>query len=265
MSIVRPSRYELAAYGRYLFGVPSTGVRALIFGQGRTGTTLLEQLLCSSGHFTPNGEVLRDRPHVLFRNALLEGLARKHPHENFICHVMPWHLGWDRRNAGASPIYLRQAGAPVADLRRFLTTLSSRGWRIIHLSRQNKLRHCLSHQVARERGGFHKFDDQPEEFRIVVDRDEFSARLAGRIECDRRERAALASIPHLELHYETDLESPHVHQDTINRVLDHLGLERRPVETKLRKINNRPIAEIVGNYDQFAAWACELGAAEWLD
>jgi hypothetical protein len=253
--IVRPFRYELAAYCRHLFGPRSTAVRALIFAQGRSGTTLLENLLCSSGHFTRNGEVLRgERLHILFPNAFLEGLARKRPHDNFICHVKPGHIDQDRQDVSARPI----------DLRRFLETLSSRGWRIIHLYREDKLRQYLSAEMGKARGSFHKFDDQPEEYRIIANRDQFAAGLAALIECDRRERAALASIPHVEVQYETDLESSGAHQVTVDRVLDYLGLERRPVATRLRKINYRPIAEIVENYDAFAAWSHELGAGAWL-
>jgi hypothetical protein len=118
--------------------------------------------------------------------------------------------------------------------------------------------------MGKARGSFHKFDDQPEEYRIIANRDQFAAGLAALIECDRRERAALASIPHVEVQYETDLESSGAHQVTVDRVLDYLGLERRPVATRLRKINYRPIAEIVENYDAFAAWSHELGAGAWL-
>ncbi len=256
MRTVRTFRYELAAYGRHLFGARSTAVRALIFAQGRSGTTLFENLLCSSGHFTRNGEVLRgERLHITFPNAFLEGLARKRPHHNFICHVKPGHLDQDRQDVGARPV----------DSRRFLETLSSRGWRIIHLYREDKLRQYLSAEVGKVRGSFHKFDDQPEEDRIIVNRDQFAAGLAALIACDRRERAALASVPHVEVQYETDLESSGAHQATIDRVLDYLGLERRPVATRLRKINYRPIAEIVENYDAFAAWSHELGAGAWLN
>jgi hypothetical protein len=48
-------------------------------------------------------------------------------------------------------------------------------------------------------------------------------------------------------------------------ILDSLSLERRPVRTSLQKVNQRRLRDIVENYDEFAAWASELGYAEALD
>jgi LPS sulfotransferase NodH len=239
-----------------LLGPRSKAVRALIFAQGRSGTTLLENLLCSSGHFTRNGEVLKPSQHkVYFPRAYVEGLARKNPQANYVCHVKPYHLDKDRQEYGLRPVAMEP----------FVNALSRSGWQIIHLTRENKLRQYLSIAVARARGAYEKFDDSPENQRITADREEFTREVTFRIESDRRERAALAHLPHIELEYGRDLEQAETHQATVDRVLDYLGLERRPIATTLRKINTRSIASIVENVDELANWARELGVERWLD
>lgn len=256
LALIRPSRSELSAYRRHFLGPRSSAVRALIFAQGRTGTTLLENLLCSSGHFSRNGEVLKPRTHrIAFPRPYLEGLARERPNDNYICHVKPYHLDLHREKFGLRPV----------DTDRFLTSLSASGWKIIHLTRENKLRQFLSLEVAKARGAYEKFDDRPEDQRIVVNREDFAREISFRIECERRQRESLAGMPHIEMEYERDLEDSEAHQATADRLFDYLGLERRPVATTLRKINARPIASIVENADELADWARELGVERWLD
>ena len=50
---------ELRAYSADIFKKCSPEKRrVVIFAQGRTGSTLLEDILCSSGYFSANGELL---------------------------------------------------------------------------------------------------------------------------------------------------------------------------------------------------------------
>ena len=228
----------------------------MIFAQGRTGSTLLEDLLCSTGHFAKHGEILGEgASQVRFPAAFLKGSARRRPHVNFICRVKPSHLGSDRERAGARP----------SDIRAFLQSIVDDGFRIIHLRRSNKFAQFLSLKMAEARGQYHKRDDGPETQRVTVDRQQLIEFMEWRRARDREDAAALEGLDFIEVEYERDLEKPSMHQPTIDRILDRLSLERHPVQTSLRKVNKRLFREIVENYDEFADWASELGHADALE
>ena len=58
-----PSRHEAATYLRAVRSHPSDpGTRTLIFGQGRSGSTLLEPLLASTGHVETRLRKVVSRP-----------------------------------------------------------------------------------------------------------------------------------------------------------------------------------------------------------
>ncbi|MDO8860417.1 hypothetical protein Q6D67_01795 [Haliea sp. E1-2-M8] len=94
---------------------------------------------------------------------------------------------------------------------------------------------------------------------VHVDRDDLHARIRYNKAMRAREQEILAKIPHLSLVYERDLLDPASHERTVDAVLNHIGLTRaRPVSTELRKINTRPLTEIVENYEEFSGWVEEL-------
>lgn len=76
----------------------SSSVRVVIFAQGRTGSTLLENLLCSTGYFRQNGELLNtSRGEVLFPLQFVNEISKWKPQENFIFHVKIYQLTRDRK------------------------------------------------------------------------------------------------------------------------------------------------------------------------
>ena len=124
-------------------------VRLLIFGQGRSGSTLLESLICSTGHFYENGELLNtDRGEILYPIQYIYGLTKRNAFKNFIFHVKVYQLTRDRKR-------------PI-DPAKFLNVLYSDGWKIIYLRRKNKVKHQLSNWVAAHRGNYHKYNDKNE-------------------------------------------------------------------------------------------------------
>lgn len=248
-------RRELVAYYNLLRHPRPRKRRLLIFAQGRTGTTLLESLLASTGHFEGKGEVLgANHERVRFPIAYMKGLSRKFPHENIVCHVKIYHLGHDRLQNGARPV----------EPARFLAALRKDGWDIVTIRRADKFEHYVSGCIARARGAYHKLDDRDEEIRVRIDRADLERGMLNRHALDLREAEALARIPHLPLQYETDLKLPEMQQATIARVLSRLGLEQRPAKTALKKINARPGAGIIVNYDEAREWAEEIEASRRL-
>ena len=237
------------------------GVRTLIFAQGRTGSTVLESLVGSTGHFVKNGEVLKDKSlRVLRPTAYVKGLSREPkrlgPGGHFICHVKINHLRGMRSQAGRRPV----------DPAQFLRALADDGWRAVYLRREDRVRHALSHFVSQASGLYHSHGE-PAPFTIRVDRDDLEQFIQDRLRHEAGEQAALAESA-IDVHnvtYERDLLDSSRHQDTVDQIMDFLSLSRRPVQTTMRKVVARPMSETVENYDEFAEWVGELSPSTQLD
>lgn len=240
-------RRRREAYAYLLAAIPQRAncERTLIFGEGRSGSTLLENLLSSTGHFAPQGEVFGEKGRkILYPERYLRGQSSRWPDKNFLCHVKIHHLLSRRRPVEPQP---------------FLQGLCDGGWRIIFLQRTDRVRQALSYLVAEVRGAYHKRDDLPETIAVHVTRERLEALLERAAIGAREEQEALADIDYHEVVYERDLEDASKHQQTIDDVLDFLALPRRPASTSLRKVIAQPLSEVVLNYDEFAGWVTDMG------
>lgn len=230
-------------------------IRLLIFAQGRTGSTVLENLIASSGTFASYGELLGGAGSgSYFPVRYIEGHARLQPNRNFVAHVKHYHLTRDRSLAGKAPI----------DPHRFLSDLVQRDYRLLFLRRENMLRHVVSNWIAQERGSFHKTNDDAVNMSIRVDKERLRRALSQKEEFAIEERAAIEGLPHKALIYERDLENPENHQQTADAVMQFLGLEKRPVSTRLYRINSRPLDQLIVNYDEVRDWTAEFGRSQDL-
>ena len=232
------SREALAYLFNYTKSKPSDSVRAVIFAQGRTGSSLLESLLCSSQHFRQNGELLSAaHGEVLFPTHFIRGLSKWKSGSNFIFHVKIYQLTVDRNR-------------PI-DPASFMQSLYSEGWKVIYLRRQNKIKHALSNTLAEHRGAYHKYEDTKEDLKIFIDCERFLERVNNRVRIEAVEKEALANIEYHEVVYEDDLERSAEHQGTVDRLLAYLSLEQREVTTDHRKVNTMSMEELISNYDEF--------------
>ncbi|WP_147303656.1 sulfotransferase [Rhodohalobacter sp. SW132] len=245
-------RREWIAYYCKLFKQDSLEQhRVVIFGQGRTGSTLLEDLIFKTGHFQKHGELFhKSRGQILFPLPFIRGLARRRPEENFIFHVKIYQLVNDRRRP--------------EDTARFLKALYASGWKIIYLSRRNKVKHVLSNYVHNARGASHKFNDKKEEIELQIDPEGFLTWVKERERFTEEEKKALQGLEYIEVVYEDDLEKQEMHQGTVDRILDELSLERKKVQTRHKKVNSQPLDCLIKNYDQFKKHLTDHGLAKYL-
>lgn len=235
---------------------PEEQCRVIIFGQGRTGSTLLEELLSNTGSFASYGELIgASGKTVADPVRYIEGHARLRAKQNFICHVKIYHLTEDRTRSRVTPV----------NPAMFLGEMARRNYRFIYLRRENFIRHAISNIVAETKGRWHKSDDRRETIKVTVRKEKLVQEVMARTRFAPQERAALTGLPHFEVVYERDLESPERHQQTVDGAMDFLGLPRAPALTQLRRINTRPLHDIVANYDDLEQWADELGRRHDLE
>lgn len=249
-----PRFEETVSYGHnYLKQPDSDQIRVLIFAQGRTGSTLLESLLVSTGHFRRHGEILNTeyKDEVRFPLTYIRGLSNWHANDNFICHVKLYHLTEDRQR-------------PV-DPVTFLKTLSAEGWKFIYLKRENKVMHALSNLIAESRGIYHKTDDKKEKFTLGVDCPYFEYWVKRRFQLEAAEQAVLDQLDsYHEVFYERDLEQGDRQQETVNSILQYLALEPKEANARTRKINTIPLPELISNYDEFLRCVQQNNWQEYL-
>lgn len=219
---------------------PKNQTKVLIFGQGRSGTTVLEDLLGSTGLLRANGEILtNDRKdyEAPFPHLFMEGLCRLRRTQNQVFHVKIYQLTDERKN----PVKVDE----------FIRYLVKRGWKIIFLNRKDKVLQELSLHIAIQRGLFHqKLGDNFTLRPFSVDTEEFCNKVKTRLKYSKQEWNALKGLPFIQVNYEDDLVGVEQQKRTIEKILSFCGLPNRPCNTQLAKVNQAAIQEIVINFQE---------------
>lgn len=253
-SILKKINYsELKVYFNYLFKRKNQNKKqVLIFAQGRTGSTLLEKLLCSTSHFDKRGEILGDSgKKILFPYQYISGLVNMYSNNNFIFHLKIYHLKKGRYGK-TDPLF-------------FLNKLQNDGWSFIYLYRKNKLNHYLSNKIAESRNNYFKYDNRIENFQLSINLDDLRNDIKKRKKFEESELNTLANINFIKIAYEDDLENSLNHQNTVNKILDYLELERKPCFTSMVKVNQSSQQDIIVNYNEVAAFLMENGMSEYIE
>lgn len=254
--LVRSLRKQLVAFHSRLLLRPRAPVRFVIFGQGRSGSSLLVDLLdshpdiyCEGEHLHVTHNVFFGAPSVL---AFADGRSRM--------------VGAQAYGFKFKIYQLFQQG--IGDPQKFLNDLHAQGWKIIHLRRQNVLRQVLSNFVLERRGHPHLMVGKqidPNLFPFRVDPHAALFMLEDRIRLLKQESEVLRNLPHLEIVYERDLAKVSDREISLNRILDFLGLSHQLLSTKLQRVSSDNIRDMVENYDELQAEVVARGHSRFLD
>jgi LPS sulfotransferase NodH len=231
-----PPRRELAiAYAASLLPEPDAP-KFVLFAQGRSGSTLF-------------GELLGSHPEVRFDDEILRGT---------VANPLRYVTGMRRRpraRHGAYgfhvKVYQLSDAQGVVDQHAWLRECVDRGWKIFYLHRRNFIRQALSN-ATRQRMAVPHFreGDGLARPQVDVDPDLLLRYVEYRDRTGQWERAALEGIPHTVFEYEADLAESSSWDATAARAFAYLGVQPRPVDTSLRRINSGPISELVVNYNE---------------
>lgn len=228
-------RYELQFRIFFLLKPkPKNQKRLLIFGQGRSGSTLLEDLICSTGAYHKGGEVLNFnnmlfKPQSYSAKHRVIGLSRAFS-RNFVCHVKITHI----QDCGDDP-------------KEFLQAMIDDNWDIIFLTRQNRFKQSISNLVAESRGRYYKVASDRDDKPIHVDTELMIQKIENRLKLAAIEEELVKNLNVIQVVYERDLQKSDFQQETINRIMESVGLPKQKVFTRYRKINERPFDTIVSN------------------
>lgn len=222
------------ARGRGTISAPTE--RFVIFGRGRSGSTLLVSLLNSHSRISCLGELLRSR--MLFPEAHRDrmlGMASDKTHRGF--KLLTYQITQVMRHRADSG-YLRR--------------MADDGFRVIYVHRDNYLRLAVSNMYARMVGRFHsrgaaggKTDE-----RLEFPPGELIDWMSGAERRTDDEMRLLEQVPHVDVEYATDLEPPDARAATVERICAMLGVEPEPLETDLKRNTPRSLRDLIANYDE---------------
>ena len=209
----------------------------MIFGRGRSGSTLLSSLLNQS-------DEIQCAPEILFHYTKFP-LLKIHYHET-IC---------PNKIFGFKLLTYQLADVHKArnNFQDFLDPiLVDKNYKLIYLYRENILHQAISNYVAFKRGKFHQSKGEnkhSEQFEVDVDEIfMWLNKLKDRIEVENQ---ILPNYEHLKINYEEDLLNPACHQKTINRIVSFIGAKDYQVRLPgLEKIvSKKPLSDILINYN----------------
>jgi hypothetical protein len=234
-------------HGRALDGK----TRFYIFGQGRTGSTLLVTMLDSHPQVHCEDELLfhpRLLPMQYVRGKC--GAARE-PVVGF--HVKCYQLTRDQAMKTARP---------------FVDQLEQAGWKMIFLRREQVLKHAISPILAKARNLWHIGQGNQEQAppeAVSLNPAAVVGAIRGREKFARIEAEIVRDYDHLPIVYEQDLSTPEQRAQTSTRLCDYLGIESRQLSSPLKATTSKSIISSITNFDEIATAIRKEGLGHYLE
>jgi LPS sulfotransferase NodH len=216
--------------------------RFLIYSQPRTGSSWLVDLLNKHPEIECDGELFNS--------------DWKHPRRRV----------WSRWLLLSYPIpYLQLRAATCKDPvygfkvlhyqahhpKELLTRLHRRGWQIIHLRRARLWNQAISDQLAIQTKRYHRRHNDPlQTDRVRIEPAAILNKIDSLKRQSRDETRALEGIPHLRIEYERDLVDDSVRDLTLSRIHVMLGVSIKPGSSALLPTYDRPMDQVVANYQE---------------
>jgi hypothetical protein len=206
----------------------------LIFAQGRTGSSLLVDVLNTSSVVRCEREILSKR--VLWPRLFVEGRAAAH---------RPAVYGFKVK------IYQLTEAQGIRDPGEWLRSMDQAGWRLIYLRRSNLLRHALSSFAAERNEGYQFVGaTRPPKEPLHIDIGLLLDRLGFRKDMLRAESDALRGLEYETVVYEDDLMDSDSQQATLNRLSGYLRVPAADVAIERHRINVGELRSLVANFEE---------------
>ncbi len=220
----------------------------VIFGMGRTGSSLLATLMLSHPRVRCEGEIFRP---LAWRRSLrsLCYLWQLYPMPYLAYRYSCANLLRGKDVYGFK-LHAKLDGDQIIHMERFLRHAAQQGWKIIHLRREELFDQLISELAANQTKRYFGHTQGPEpEIQFTISPDKFSTNLKQLVAISQRNQHIMATIPHLPITYEQDLASASDWEATLARICDYLEISRAThVKSIVTKPWSRPYADIVVNY-----------------
>lgn len=132
-----------------------------------------------------------------------------------------------------------------------LLNLYKKDWKFIHLKRVNFLRHQLSNIISFKTNIYHlRNGDKDFNKKVIVDCEKLLRGVIYGEEVERIEEQNLKNIPHHTVIYEDDLLDNKKFQETADGIFQFLGVKSVPVRSDLKRITHDRLEDIIENYEE---------------
>ena len=216
-------------------------IKFIIFGERRSGTTLLKQLLDSHPKIACEGELLNINDGYI-KNRLLMKIVWHLPIQYFT-----YRAAQSNRPCYGFTMLFDQHNNMLS----LLNILTSAGWKIIHINRENTMQQALSYLVAYKTNHWHLWPGKKTEIpKVTISTCELIERINLFNNNKAIEKQWLTSLDHLEVNYEKNLAEKSQWQQTAENIFDYLGIEPAPVSSTLKKTYPLPYSVIIENYEE---------------
>ncbi|MEL6326340.1 MAG: hypothetical protein AAFQ61_05485 [Cyanobacteria bacterium J06626_23] len=222
--------WQVWNYGRRWLGQGQPPeIRFVVFGAERCGKSILIDLLQQYGRVKCDRNLLSTR------------------------YFFPlWHVHHHALHAKAD-LYGFQlssqdllSGQRLNEPGQFLQLLVDQGYHIIHLHRQDMMRHAVSLIKAQQSVDAPTLKRQP----IEVVPDTLLTQLAQLEQQRLEEKAILSVVPHLRITYETDLLDPNQHERVAHQLSSLFDTDWQPQPRSGLRLVHQQIADLIANYDE---------------
>lgn len=224
---------------------PGADKRFMIFGRGRSGTTLLTNLLDQVPDLTCDGEVLHYR--VFSPQSFVDRLARSSRTGTYGFKLLSYQLLSVNRMQNPLALFSQLAAADV---------------KFIHIIRDTfdmTLSHCVAEKTrtfidrSSQEPGATSLEIDPAEFAHHFQRAEFQLTFEQRI---------MTHFHRLELDYRTDLADAENHQGTVDAICQYLGVKGAQVTAGTRKVMSSEGGITVTNLEEIRAYQRDHGQSQ---
>lgn len=232
--------YELLNYLRYpLIHDKSSKNKFVIFGTGRSGSTVLVSLLNSNPQIHCDNEIFHRK--VFSPKKFLRYRTSLCNREVYGFKLLTYQLGAILEISGTE----------------FLPYLVSQGFNILYLKRQNVLRQAISNIYARQMNQFHEKSNNAlaEKQMLNIDLKVLDDWINAIIKQTFEEEQYLSGLEHFKISYEKDLMNPAQQSITMANISKFLNISFVPPKTTFKKILPEEFSSFIKNYDELVAYA----------
>lgn len=206
----------------------------VIFGRGRSGSTLLVDLLNSNPNIYCDGEILNRK--LISPLGHIRNCSKMHKARIYGFKLLSYQL---------------RSIQNIPDPEEFLELLvEDYGYKMIFITRQNLLRQTLSKHYANFRNSWHEKGKSVSRPLMHVDIPQLLRNLDEGYQLGTFEQKVVSHIDHLPLSYEENLSSPEKQEDTLLKVSEFLGIEPFQGQSHLKKITGSRYSDFIENVEE---------------
>lgn len=226
----------------------------LIYGQSRSGSTLLVKLISASPSIHCDGE--------LFSRDYLSSPTLLRVYNHF-----PIPFIYQMRGRSKQDVYgFKLLFYQVRYTRYWLRFLHQLGWKVIHIRRRNVVHQAFSSIIAQRSQQWHRRPEGEDRTnQVLIKPDQLERELTKRERWTAQELDFIGDLPRLTLIYEDDLLDANTWPATINKVSAYLGTPPfHAGSLDERKTDDRPYSMLIANYSELQLHFAESDYAQFL-